>query len=294
MRHLEHLKWVLQSPSLLNRKKTLFDLVQEPSPQDIEHVLSRAPENLEAAVNAGSSHFLGSYFESLWRFYLTHSQRYELITANLQIHHEGITQGEMDFLVFDTVSHKILHQEVAVKFYLGTSKGIGSTHWVGPNARDRLDLKLAHLQEKQLPFAGQPRTRDILKAQYNITALQSQVLLKGILFLPASSHSLSIAPQINPHHQGGRWCHYTQLIEILNRDLDGEYYWQELDKPDWLSSSLMRDADDLNMLTSGELKQTLESGDTRMRARLYCRFIRNNKHYAEIERIFAVPSGWPG
>ncbi|HAO75284.1 MAG TPA: DUF1853 domain-containing protein, partial [Pseudomonas sp.] len=54
--------------------------------------------------------------------------------------------------------------ELAIKLYLGFGPGDGSQHdhWLGPGNHDRLDLKLAHLRQHQLPLCNQPAARAVL------------------------------------------------------------------------------------------------------------------------------------
>lgn len=294
MEHLEYLKWVLQSPSLLNRQQSPFRLTLEPEPQDIEHVLSIAPEKLDRALKKGSSHFLGSMFERLWQFYLEHSLRFELIAANLQVHHEGVTLGELDFLTRDNHTNKVLHQEIAVKFYLGTHLPSGETRWIGPNALDRLDLKLSHLKQKQLPFADRPETRKLLQEQFNIDAIESEVLLKGRLFLPMDTPRPRTETYLNPNHLCGHWCHYSSLLKKLASAHEANHYWLELNKPDWLTQSLALSAGHETMQDSNTLAHSLHPASEQQRARQFCKFIKSEGTYLEVDRVFAVPSGWPG
>ena len=90
---------------------------------------------------------LGLYFESLWHFFLAQDEEVDLVARNLPVNRDGRTIGEFDCLYFCRRRNCHVHLELAVKFYLGwpTQTEPGDTslasEWLGPNARDRLDIK---------------------------------------------------------------------------------------------------------------------------------------------------------
>lgn len=156
--------------------------------------LDRQPQPLIEHLASRRSHRLGIYFESLWQFFLTHDPACDLLAHNLPIHHEGRTLGEFDCLYFCHERQQVIHLELAVKFFLGFSEDRVSqetpststsqaNQWLGPDAKDRLDLKLAHLLQKQTRLSDTPAAKEALKAM-NIEVDAKEVAFRGYLFTP--------------------------------------------------------------------------------------------------------------
>ena len=124
---------------------------------------------------------LGKYFETLWFYWLSHHPRYDVLAHNLQIIIDGKTLGEIDFILFDKKNKKTLHWEMAVKFYLGIDDTRQMRNWHGPNLRDRLDLKVNHLLNKQSIVSKDNRIAEWLQKQ-GLVVDQCAVILKGRLY----------------------------------------------------------------------------------------------------------------
>lgn len=77
---------------------------------------------------------LGFYFEALVKVLLEHD-KWMINKSNYQKIEDGITKGELDFLMEKENVKK--HLEVALKFYL-SNEG----EWLGPNARDSFSRKI--------------------------------------------------------------------------------------------------------------------------------------------------------
>lgn len=142
-------------------------------------------------VNKGTFIFpynmiIGKQAEFCFAYYLEHSQRYELIAANIQINGETETIGEIDYLVFDSKTQATLHVELACKFYLFDSSLNASemNEWIGPNRRDSLKKKLDKLKLKQFPLIERKETQVTLKTlQIDSNSIKQQLCLKAFLFI---------------------------------------------------------------------------------------------------------------
>ncbi len=145
--------------------------------------LDQDPAPLQAAVAAQKDRRLGNYFETLWAYWLEANQRYDLLARNLPIREGGDTLGELDFIVRDNLNGLNYHWEVAVKFYLGVADTRQPGNWHGPGRRDRLDIKLEHLRERQSQMCRLPQTQALLSEQ-GIDIAGCAVILKGRLFYP--------------------------------------------------------------------------------------------------------------
>lgn len=148
---------------------------------------------------------LGMYAEKLLHFYFLHAPGFELLVANEQIPPTGVTESEIDFCV--QWKGRILHIELAVKFFLETS----GKEWVGPNRRDSLAQKWKKMSALQIPTA-----RQALVERYG-DSVESFVMLKGYFFRHLDTQNW--------------WCTYA---EILQQDLDGARFAFP-EKSEWLS-----------------------------------------------------------
>ncbi|NQD95018.1 DUF1853 family protein, partial [Pseudomonas sp. CrR25] len=130
---------------------------------------------------------LGLYYERLWQFALHAAPGIELLAANLPIRQSGHTLGELDLLLRD--DEGVHHLELAIKLYLGPEQGSGEqpTEWLGPGSHDRLDIKLDHLSQHQLPLSARGEARAAL-AELDLAHAQAALWLGGYLFYPWTNH----------------------------------------------------------------------------------------------------------
>ena len=105
----------------------------------------------------GAPRRLGRRFESLLTALLEQTERVKLLGHGIIIKNQKQTIGELDYLI--ELPGRVLHLEVAVKFYAGIGTPIERTKksaWVGPSCQDRLDLKINHLKTRQLTMSQTP------------------------------------------------------------------------------------------------------------------------------------------
>lgn len=198
LRHPEvrDLAWAIIAPPMLidtpwpqRHPLAGSDWVQ--APDQLEHWLRQLDRDsypLLHCLSLGRTRRLGLYYERLWQFAVQHAPGIELIAANLPIRHEGHTLGELDLLLRDRDG--IHHLELAIKLYLGPQQGDGrdTAQWLGPGCHDRLDRKLAHLREHQLPISARPESREALAAlgiePTGLEVFRSELWLGGYLLYP--------------------------------------------------------------------------------------------------------------
>jgi hypothetical protein len=180
------------------------------------------PAELDELLSGQKDRRLGKYFETLWLYWISHHPRYKLVENNLQVIIDGETLGEIDFIVFDNVTGKTMHWELAVKFYLGVGDTRLMSNWHGPNLRDRLDIKFRHLLDRQSAISKERRVARWLK-QRDICIDQCLVLLKGRLYYPWHNTAglvqnrtslASISPSLSAaEHESGLWLTQKKLDE---------------------------------------------------------------------------------
>jgi hypothetical protein len=185
------------------------------------------PAELDELLARQKDRRLGKYFETLWFYWLSHQERYQLIENNLQVVIDGETLGEIDFIVFDRVTKQTIHWELAVKFYLGVGDTGKMSNWYGPNLHDRLDIKVQHLIDRQSLISVEPRVIQWLK-QNDLVVDKCAVILKGRLYYPWRKASLSrqknslmdvIPPETSaPDHLKSRWLDLPQFADEFDNN----------------------------------------------------------------------------
>lgn len=150
---------------------------------------------------------LGHYVEALLEHAL--AARGLPYAARIPVRRGKDTLGELDF-VFQNPDGSWEHWEVAYKLYLyhpPLSRQQSYADFVGPNKKDRLDLKLEHMRRGQLPLARTAEATEAIRARlpsFEPGRLRSRLWLKGRIFLPEGVH-LPPYVGLNPHALTGTW-----------------------------------------------------------------------------------------
>lgn len=154
---------------------------------------------------------LGYLYEDALVKLLESSARYTVLEQGLQLQ-EGKhrTIGELDFLFRDEASGKLIHLELAVKFYLAIQT---ETELLlpGPDARDNYYNKLKRLRAHQLTLPH--RFRALLPLPYQQESIQTQHLVIGCLFDHIREKSLARPEFINPQVRRGKWLRQAEYLE---------------------------------------------------------------------------------
>ncbi|WP_233848601.1 DUF1853 family protein [Paraburkholderia sp. HD33-4] len=290
------LAWLLLSPDLL-RPQPPTGALADPfdTPQELQatldwlRALDAAPELLHQDLAATRITRLGRYAERLLGFFLRYGPAAQLIAAGVPLRHAGLTLGECDFLV-RTRQGARLHWELAVKCYLHAGDANGAevaslADYVGPNLKDRFDLKLAHLLDHQLPLSA----REEFASTGYAGAWTPQMFVKGWLFY-RHGETPNDPAELDPAHGRGWW--------ITRRDWQDfacvhAHRWRVLPRLEWLAPRYRTraDADDTCYVDANTLAAhtSLQHGPTMVAA-----FIDDNAdHLRERSRGFIVPDDWP-
>ncbi|WP_407291122.1 DUF1853 family protein [Stutzerimonas zhaodongensis] len=287
------LTWTLLSPPLLNnppapQRHPLSASRWTERPDELADwlcLLDKQPSILETWLAQRSIRRLGLYYERLWQFALCQAPDVDLLVANLAIHQDGQTLGELDLLVRD--QEGVHHLELAVKFYLGLGDQT-ATHerWFGPGSHDRLDIKLERLREHQLKLPSTPAAKSLL-SELTCREIQSALWLGGYLFQPVQG---CVPPAgANPHHLGGRWVRHQDWQGFVAGD--AKACWQPLPRHAWLAPADMKaDA----VWSRPDFDQWVDDIEGQRQAKLLVRLeAEPNGNWLEQERLFLVPNCWP-
>jgi hypothetical protein len=206
-KHLRDLLWLLYSPSLLKQHPLSSSNFDHPCLKST--ALLQWYEQHKATpfqVPKGST-VLGKYAEYLLHFFLSQQKEIKVLAKGVQLIKDGLTLGELDFLLEDVRQQQFIHLEMAVKYYLKIEHK-EKTVFIGPNAKDRLERKLQKLQNHQL-LLGQ-KYPSLLPEHLTGRHYIPKVFLKGALFYPISEwNSLSLAE--------GWWITINELEQIKQR-----------------------------------------------------------------------------
>jgi hypothetical protein len=205
------LTWLLLSADLLRPQPPVgtlanpFDTPQEAQATiDWLRALDAAPEPLHRELAATRITRLGRYAERLLGWFLQHGPAARLVAAGVPLRRAGVTLGECDFLV-QTRQGARLHWELAVKCYLHAGGGHAQSSarlsdYVGPNLKDRFDLKLAHVLNHQLPLSAREEFASVGYAG----PWTPQMFIKGWLFY-RHGETLLDPVEVDPAHGRGWW-----------------------------------------------------------------------------------------
>lgn len=211
-------QWVINSPAIVSGAPP----IESHSPFLSHQSLSFEPYT--------GNHRLGFVYQYLCGKLFQHHPDYHSVYEELQINAQGRTLGAIDF-INEHRSQSWQHWEVAVKFYL-----LKQGFWYGPHAHDRLDLKIQHMLEKQLPFSQSEAFRQAYPDWY---ALSQHLLMQGRLYvnpfekepipdtLTFEHYQPEYTVKINPDRVTGYWCYHSETHRI-NEPLF------LLSKPEWI------------------------------------------------------------
>ncbi len=210
---------------------------------------------------------VGRWFERVHLLGLQSTPGVEVVVANEPLRTGGRTIGELDVLYRQ--AGRVVHREVAVKYYLAARAGAHHSAWVGPGKRDRLDLKLTRLATHQVTVARQARDLDAWPEDLPFPEV-TEVLLLGAFFSPPAERRLPEGACTEAEH--GHWYFASEFADRF-----GDAPWCTLDKPWWLSPEHARG---LPTTPACELARGL---------RRPCLAAHVS---SDVERAFVVPDGW--
>ena len=97
---------------------------------------------------------LGHVAESIVSNLIKSSTNYEVLYEHMQLIENNTTIGEIDFILSNRNTKRVIHVELGYKFFL-FDPSISSDivhNWIGPNRNDSLKEKLDKVKNKQFPL----------------------------------------------------------------------------------------------------------------------------------------------
>ena len=285
------LAWCIGAPSLMSNAPGL----DFPSHRSFKDALGEAwdwlseldgnPMPLHEHLAAARSRKVGIHFEALLTWWLRWHPQYDLLARNLQVRDDHRTLGAFDFVLRDQAGLP-QHWEVAVKFYLQREHSDAWSAWVGPNQRDRLDIKLERMGEHQLPLSARPEAVSAL-ASLHITEPPEQVaFVKGMFFEPWDEPGLRPRGSA-PETRLGQWVTTSDFAAFS--DTQPACRWCVREKPDWLGPARRRG--DTSFSTADALQRLQAGGVDRPQLWSRLRELEGGVWF-EDARLFVVPDTW--
>lgn len=306
--HVRALAWAIGAPPIIRPEPDLPPLHQLKLPlvesaEFAEHLaaarewletLDEEPAPLRAFL--GKNHLggrIGIYFEALLEFWLLEKSGYELLAHNLQVFTSQAktkTLGAFDFIV-RSKRGAVEHWEVTVKFYLQLGNGSLRSAWIGPNKRDKLVEKMAHMATHQLPLSSTTAGRAALARIGIPDAVVSRAWFKGFLF-GAWRSPAQAPPCAAPGEPQGLWLEARHFGEY-----SGEYAaapacrWLFRPRPDWLSPA-RGFGDDFGMRREAAAARAAAVELPELWSRLERDALSDGESWVEVSRLFVMPNGW--
>ncbi|WP_455365641.1 DUF1853 family protein [Kaarinaea lacus] len=293
------LAWVMASPSMLAKSP---EVVSNSRCQEIFNnhydwlrTLDQQPESLTAVLQKHPSRRLGYYFEYLVAFWLQQRLADDFFASHVRVFEQKRVLGEFDFLFTYKGGNTLVHWETAVKFYLQFTHDDGEVLWYGPNARDRLDIKLDRVFNHQLRLSNSPQGKALLKEK-GFQNVQAQTFFKGYLFYPVNSdwRQPGLLPDIiaTDHLKG--WWTYANKLQLPESEAGDR--WQVLPRLEWLAPRIAKGVHPSTLMDTPQLLDFLDRHFAHNQPSLLIVQMTNcgNGLWQEKSRGFVVSAHWPG
>ncbi|MEL6186101.1 MAG: DUF1853 family protein, partial [Myxococcota bacterium] len=244
--------------------------------------LRRDPSPLLEACARRATPRLGLYFETLIGFWLQQQGDYDVLGSNIQVRDGRRTIGELDQVIRPRAGGPPEHWELAVKFYLGhpSTTDRGGPRWFGPNARDRLDLKVGRMRDHQLGLAATEPGRAALAALGVEEPVVARGMVKGALYEALNPEYRVDPPDYaNPWGARGWWVHARERhrLRALAPPSAG---FVVLPRLRWLAPAEASPKTGLEEILRAEVRRPLHVALL-------------DRQGGERNRGFIVPDGWP-
>ncbi len=215
LQHLAALRWLLLSPPLVlapdaTTQLAVFSALEREAIATWLTSLDQDSSPLTEWMGKHSEVRIGRYAESLLAFYLRYGPLHRLAAAHVPIRSEvnglNITHGELDYLLTNAQGQR-LHWELAVKFFLCTSKADTATplDFLGPNGVETLAQKWHKLFAKQLKHAPpQP---------WNAHTWQPQAFTRGWMFYRWGS-AVPSCEALHVEHCKAWWIDWVDMAQL--------------------------------------------------------------------------------
>jgi len=175
-----------------------YDIQQFSLPTFPSHSLNPKPIPLKIRF--------GHQMEYVFKQLVEHSNAYHLVLHNLQISQGKRTLGEIDFILKDLSTGKLIHVELTYKFYIIDPEVSDPTYrLVGPNRRDLFMAKMKKIKQVQFPLLhSEFGSKALAERHIDHSKVEHQCCFKAQLFYPLDNEMVNIGP-LNRECSAGHW-----------------------------------------------------------------------------------------
>ncbi len=169
-------------------------------------ITSKLPKTLD--LDIGINEVLGKRVEFFFEYLINTTNNYKILGKSLQVFKNKITIGELDFIIRDLKTKKVIHLEIVYKFYVyDHTLDSELNRWIGPNRKDTLLQKIEKLNNKQLPLLYNSETvKSLHHLDIDVRNTVQKVCFMANLFVPKSLYiNNTIIPTINNKTIVGYW-----------------------------------------------------------------------------------------
>jgi len=155
---------------------------------------------------------LGHQIEHIFRQLIEHSATFSIVLHNLPISKEGQTLGEIDFILRNSTTDKLIHVELTYKFYLILPEVADPIRkLIGPNRRDKFSYKVSKIRDRQFGLLDTAEGAEALH-QHSIdpSEIEHQCCFKAQLFQPYGSTEVQIG-SFNQACIRGYWLNFNDF-----------------------------------------------------------------------------------
>ena len=137
---------------------------------------------------------LGHQMEHVFKQLVEYSKVYDVLLYNLPLKQEGITKGEIDFVVQNNLSKQFTHVELTYKFYLIDPAISEPIHQlIGPNRRDTFFKKIEKIKGKQFPLLHSEAGAKVFDELGILPSeIEQECCFKAQLFQPYGNQEIGI------------------------------------------------------------------------------------------------------
>jgi hypothetical protein len=164
---------------------------------------------------------LGHLAEKIVAQLIKSSVNYRVVYENIQIIEQQKTIREIDFIIESLTEKKLIHLELAYKFYL-FDPSISQNpinNWIGPNRNDSLRQKLDKLKTKQFPLLHHRCTALQFK-NIDLSTVSQNLCLLVSLFVP-----YNLKTQLAPVYQQAIKGYYLDFATFTSLDTSAKKYY---------------------------------------------------------------------
>lgn len=164
---------------------------------------------------------LGHFAEKIVSELINASSNYRVLHENIQIIKDKDTLGELDFILEEVDTEKLIHMELAYKFYL-YDPNISSNpiaNWIGPNRNDSLIEKLDKLKNRQFPLLFHESLQAIIP-NIDISMVSQELCFLVSLYVP-----FKLKVNIDPSFETAIRGYYLDLQSWKSIDSESKFYY---------------------------------------------------------------------